>query len=116
MSTVTRIYFMLTAADMDRAVEFYRTAFDLEVRSTSPDWSELARGDATLALHGGGSGEESWTGLGFDVPDLEVACRSVVAAGGAVVQPPSDRPGEPIRLAVVRDPEGNAFSLSQPVD
>jgi hypothetical protein len=32
-----------------------------------------------------------------------------------VVMPPSDRPGEPIRLADVADPEGNVLSIAQPV-
>jgi hypothetical protein len=29
--------------------------------------------------------------------------------------PPSDRAGEPIRLADVADPEGNVLSIAQPI-
>ena len=110
---VTKTYFMLRVKDMDRAVAFYRDVFQLDVRFASPDWSELTWRDATLALHGGG-GRGVASGLGFEVDDLERACHEVKAAGGRVLKPPRDRPGEPIRLAEVADPEGNQFSLAQP--
>jgi len=100
---------------MDRAVRFYQVAFGMEPRFTTPEWSELAFGDAIVALHGGGSGEPADTGLGFDVDDAGAACRAVVEAGGTVIKPPEDRGAERIFLALVQDPEGNRFSISQPV-
>ena len=113
---VTKTYFMLMVDDMDRATAFYRDVFGLSVRFVSPDWSELAWGDATVAFHGGRGGDERRpTGLGFEVDDLEAACAEVEAHGGTVVMPPSDRPGEPIRLADVADPEGNVVSVAQPI-
>jgi predicted enzyme related to lactoylglutathione lyase len=114
--TVTKAYFMLHVVDMDRAAAFYREGVGLDVRFVSPEWSEFAWGDATVALHGGASStERRVTGLGFEVDNLEAACKRVAAAGGAIVTPPSDRPGEPIRLADVADTEGNVFSLAEPV-
>src|SRR4030095_13734502 len=98
---VTKTYFMLFATQMERTVGFYRDAFGLEVRRESPYWSELSWGDATIALHGreqAPSGETE-TGLGFEVDDLEAACKAVETAGGRVVEPPVDRPDEGIRLA-----------------
>ncbi len=112
---INRIYFMLMAQDMDRAVGFYRDAFGLQPRLITPDWSELGFGDAVVALHGGGSGEPTDTGLGFDTDDVEAACAAVVAAGGSVVGPPVARQGEGIILAMVRDTEGNRLSIAQPV-
>jgi predicted enzyme related to lactoylglutathione lyase len=113
---VTKSYFMLMVDDMDRATAFYRDVFGLTVRFVSPDWSELTWGDATIAFHGGrGTDEHRATGLGFEVDDLEAACAAVEGAGGTVVMPPSDRPGEPIRLADVADPEGNVLSVAQPI-
>lgn len=111
---VTKPYFMVMAADMERAVRFYREAFGLTVRFTSPGWSELAFGDAVVALHGGGTSEPRDTGLGFEVDDIDAACRAVTTHGGAVVRAPENRPGEGITLATVADTEGNRLFLSQP--
>ena len=114
--TVTKAYFMLHVVDMDRAAAFYREGVGLDVRFVSPEWSELAWRDATVALHGGAtSTEQRVTGLGFEVDDLDAACKQVAAAGGTIVTAPRDRPGEPIRLADVADTEGNVFSLAEPV-
>ena len=104
---------MLMAQDMGRAVAFYRDVIALELRSQSPMWSELAFGDVIVALHGGGSGEFRQSGLSFQVSDIGGACGEVQAGGGRVVSGPQDRPGEPIRLAELADPEGNGFSLTQ---
>jgi predicted enzyme related to lactoylglutathione lyase len=112
---VTKTYFMLMVADMDRAVAFYQQVFGLAQAFTSPEWSELQAGGATVALHGGGSGGDTQTGLGFEVDDLEAACAAVTAAGGRIVRQPEARDGEGIRLAEARDTEGNTFSLAQPI-
>ncbi len=112
---VTKTYFMLYVTDMARASRFYRDAFAFGERYGSPDWTELAADGATVALHAGKRGGDADTGLGFEVDDLEEACRAVIRAGGTVVKPPEDRAGEPIRLATAADTEGNRFSLTQPV-
>jgi predicted enzyme related to lactoylglutathione lyase len=109
---ITKVYFMVMVRDMTRAVTFYRNAFGLAVRFESPDWSELTRGDATIALHAGEAGGPS--GLGFEGDDLDAACRHVKSAGGRIVTNPEQRPGEPIRLAIAADPDGNEFSLAEP--
>jgi lactoylglutathione lyase len=110
---ITKTYFMLFATQMDRTVGFYRDALGLQVRMQSPYWSELTWGDATIALHGreeSGVGETE-TMLGFEVDDLEAACKAVEGAGGRVVEPPVDRPDEGIQLARAADPDGNVFTL-----
>ncbi len=112
---VTKTYFMVMVADMDRAIRFYRDVFGLQVGYRTPDWSELGSGGATVALHGGGSSQARDTGLGFYVDDLDAACAAVTQGGGAIVKPPAARPGEPIRLAIVEDTEGNRLSLAEPV-
>ena len=113
--TIKKVYFMLYANDMDRAVAFYTQAFGLTPRVTSPGWSELAWGDATLALHAGGSADTTVTGLGFDTDDAKATCAAVLAAGGSVLEEPAARGGEGILLATVQDTEGNRFSISQSV-
>jgi predicted enzyme related to lactoylglutathione lyase len=111
-----KTYFMVMVDDMDRATTFYRDVFGLAVRFVSPEWSELASGDATVAFHGGRNGtDQRTTGLGFEVDDLEDACAAVEMGGGTIVMPPSERPGEQIRLAEVSDPEGNVVSIAQQV-
>jgi len=109
---VTKTYFMLMVRDMDQAVAFYRGAFGLKVRYQSLEWTEMAWGDAVVALHRGNPSGNS--GLGFEVDDLDAACRSVMAAGGQVVTAPQDRAGEGIQLATIADLDGNRLSLAQP--
>jgi predicted enzyme related to lactoylglutathione lyase len=110
---IESVIFMLMAQDMDRAVAFYRDVVGLDLQSNSPRWSQLTRGDATVALHGGGDGELHDTGLSFQVGDLDAACQEVERGGGRVLKAPEDRPGEPIRLAHLADTEGNGFTMSQ---
>lgn len=112
---IRSVKFMLMAKDMDRAVAFYRDVIGLEVRLAGEHWSELALGDAIIALHAGGDGEYRPTGLSFEVDDIVAACEGVVAGGGKLLRPPEDRPGEPIKLADLADPEGNGFTISQPI-
>ena len=112
---ISSVKFILWAEDMDRAVAFWRDVIGLEARLVTPHWSELAHGDAVVALHGGGDGTYHSTGLGFQIEDIEAACREVVAGGGTVRSQPVDRPREGIRLADLVDPEGNGFQLSQAI-
>lgn len=107
--------YVLTAQDMDRAVAFYRNVIGLKPRFSSPVWSELAFGDAIVALHGGGDGEMRSTGLSIQVEDLNSAVREIESGGGRVTREPEARPGEPIRLAEVVDTEGNVFALTETV-
>ena len=107
------IKYMLMAQDMSRAMAFYRDALGLAVKFESPGWTELTFGDSIVALHGGGSGARTETGLSFQVTDLPAACARVSAHGGVISQPPQTRPGEPIMLAKVVDPEGNQFMMTQ---
>ena len=106
---------MLKVADMDRAVAFYRDGLGLIVKSHMPYWSDLLCGGSRIALHPGGDGARRDSGLNFEVDDLETECARCAAAGGAIERPPEDRPSEYIRIATVRDPEGNAFYLVQPL-
>jgi predicted enzyme related to lactoylglutathione lyase len=107
------VKYMLMAQNMDRAIRFYRDVIGLEVKFESPEWTELAFGDAIVALHGGGKGIYQKTGLSLQVRDIAEACKQVQAGGGKVASQPVTRPGEPIKLAEVMDTEGNAFALTQ---
>jgi predicted enzyme related to lactoylglutathione lyase len=110
---VESVKYMLMAQDMNRAIRFYRDVVGLEVKFESPEWTELAFGDAIVALHGGGTGAYRKTGLSLQVKNIGSACKEIEAGGGKVASPPMARPGEPIKLAEVMDSEGNAFSLTE---
>ena len=105
--------FLISAANMERAVKFYRDVIGLDVRTSSPGWSELTVGTAVVALHGGGTGEFRRTGLSFTVDDINRACEAVVHGGGSVRSDPEDRNEEGIYLAELTDTEGNGFMMSR---
>lgn len=111
---VTKTYFMLMVQDMDRAVAFYR-ALGLQPRDINPYWTELGAGGVTVALHGGGDGRPTRTGLGFEVEDAHAAAATIRGAGGTILREPEAREGEPILLCEAQDPEGNGFSVAQVV-
>lgn len=111
---ITKTYFMLMVGDMERATRFYHDALGLEVRSASSAWTELVAADATIALHHGRDGTPADSGLGFEVDNIDAACRAVSDAGGAILRPPEVRREEGITLAMVEDTEGNRFSLNEP--
>ncbi len=108
--------FLISATNMDRAVEFYRDVIGLDVHVFSPYWSELTHGTATVALHGGGDGSFAETGLSFTVKDIFEACRAIITGGGSVRSEPEDRGDEGIYLAFVTDTENNGIMISQVKD
>ena len=107
------VKYMLFAQDMTRAVAFYRDVLGLTPTVESEHWSELKHGDAIVALHGGGDGSRNKTGLSFQVRDAEAACREAAQGGATVERQPESRPGEPIKLADLVDPEGNTFMITE---
>jgi predicted enzyme related to lactoylglutathione lyase len=110
---VTKTYVMLMVADMARALRFYTDAFDASVSFDSAHWSEFTVAGATIALHSGGSGADTQTGLGFEVDDLDAAIQQASDAGGRVTSPIRDRPDEGIRIAEIADTEGNRLSVAE---
>ena len=109
---ITKAYFMLPVADMDRALRFYQQVFGPTLDFSSPFWSELHWKDATIALHGGGDGSERESNLGFHVTDLDAAVAAVEAPGGRSGQ---SRTQAGARLIEVVDPDGNKLTLGQDV-
>lgn len=115
-------YVMVMVADMDRSIVFYRDLLGLRVRFTSPEWTELDTGHTTLALHAGGKRGEGCdkrlagtASIGFYVKDVDAAARELRARGVKFLLEPENRPGEPIRLAVISDPDGLEINLAQHV-
>ena len=110
---VEKTYIMVMVADMPRAMRFYTEAFDVTVVMSSPYWSEFIVAGTTVALHPGGGGTETRTGLGFEVQNLEVALERATEVGGRITSPPRERPDERIRVAEVADTEGNLITVAE---
>ncbi len=108
-----KVKFMLMAADMKRAVAFYRDVIGLDEVFVSDFWTELRHGDAIIALHGGHDGSRNPTGLSFQFEDVLAMAERIREAGGTILQPPTQREGEPILLGIYRDAEGNEVFITQ---
>lgn len=104
---------ILVAADMNRAVTFYRDVFSLDPLMITDWWSELALGDAIIALHGGHDGSPHPTSLSLQFESVIDAARQIEKAGGRILTFPTIRPGEPILLGQIRDPEGNELFITE---
>ncbi|HXD25135.1 MAG TPA: VOC family protein [Propionibacteriaceae bacterium] len=110
---VDKTYIMLMVADMTRAMRFYTEAFDVKVVMSSPYWSELSVAGTNIALHPGGGGTETRTGLGFEVQNLDIALERATEVGGRITTPPRERPDERIRVAELADTEGNVITVAE---
>lgn len=108
---VERVKYVIWAAEMKRAVSFYTTIFGGELLKQNDIISEVAIRGAVIGIHGGGSGERTWTGLSFQVADVLAGAKEIIGAGGALVREPEPEGGEPPHLAMCVDTEGNEFML-----
>jgi predicted enzyme related to lactoylglutathione lyase len=98
-------------ADMDRAVAFYRDTLGLTPKFASPDWSEFATGETTLALHPASPQNPAGsTHLGFVSTGIETVHRELVGKGVVFTRPPTPEHG--VMLAEFVDSEGARCSLS----
>lgn len=125
----SRVMPMLSVADMDRSLSFYRDALGGEPRYQFPaegdpvflvlrfDTTDLGIGLLSdQPVHGlpqrPASGHRME--LCVDVGDTDAAVAALTAIGAAVVLPPTDQPwGE--RAAYVQDPDGNLVMLVAPL-
>lgn len=110
---VERFKYTIWAADMARALKFYTDVFGAKVIKQNDYVSEVEICQGILAIHGGGEGERTWTGLTFQVPDVVAGAAEIVAAGGLLTREPQPEGDEPPHLAMCADPEGNEVMLSR---
>ena len=110
---VERVMYVIWAADLRRAVRFYRDTLGGEVVKESEVISEVVVSGATIGIHSGGEGKRTWTGLSFQVADVVAGAREVVAGGGQLKREPQPEGDEPPHLAMCVDPEGNEFMLTR---
>lgn len=110
---VEQLKYVIWAADMKRAVDFYVKVFAGTLLKQKDIISEVAIGGGVLGIHGGGEGQRTWTGLNFQVPDVIAGAAEIVAAGGQLVREPKPEDDEPPHLAMCVDPEGNEIMLTR---
>ena len=98
-------------ADMDRAVRFYRDTLGLALKFASPEWTEFATGETTLALHPASTANPAGsTHLGFGASDVHAFHDAMTAAGVRFTRDPAPLHG--ITLAEFVDSEGARCSVS----
>jgi uncharacterized protein len=114
----------LQTTDPARAAEFYRAVFGWEAETYGPvqllrlpgyvggtPEQPVPRDLVAVMAPLDDTGARSRWDVDFWVQDTEVTAGHAVELGGRVVVPPHDRP--PFRSAVLADPGGAAFSISQ---
>ncbi len=118
---VEQLKYTIWAADAERATAFYQTVFGAEIVRQNPHITELSvgpsagsgQGSGRIAIHGGGEGKQTWTGLSFQVADVVAGAAEVIAAGGKCDKEPQPENGEPPHLAMCEDTDGNQFMLTR---
>ena len=110
---VERLKYIIWAADMQRAGQFYATVFGGTVLKQNDIISEVSICGGVIGIHGGGEGRRTWTGLSFQVPDVIAGAKEIVAAGGQLTREPEPENGEPPHLAMCVDTEGNEIMLTR---
>jgi predicted enzyme related to lactoylglutathione lyase len=97
---------------MDRAIGFYRDVIGLPLKFQSPEWSEFATGEVTLALHR--ASEKNPAGkleMGINVPDLQQFYAETAAKGVQFPMPPAKQDFGGMQAQFV-DSEGAHVSVS----
>ena len=110
---VELLKYVIWAADMQRAVDFYAKVFGGAVLKQHEIMSEVGISGGLIGIHGGGEGKRTWTGLSFQVPDVIAGAAEIVAAGGQLVREPQPEDGEAPHLAMCVDTEGNEIMLTR---
>lgn len=104
-------YAIKYVGNMDRAVAFHRDVLELPLKFQSPEWSELATGQTTLALHLATPQKPAGTvELGFASGDVAGFYARRDELGVEFTQPPTEMHG--MRIAQIRDPDGADTSVS----
>jgi uncharacterized glyoxalase superfamily protein PhnB len=118
----------LTCKDLDTSIRFYRDAVGFDVQQTYEQDGRvvaavIGAGDCRLVLNqdDGKLGWDRIKGQGFSlqiavagVADVDSAAARIKAAGGTLIDEPSDRPWG-ARLFQFRDPDGFKHGVSAPL-
>jgi predicted enzyme related to lactoylglutathione lyase len=112
-ATIRRI--VVSVAELDRAVGFYRDGVGLDVTQQVPGFAFLRTGDGVeVMLHERDAvPSDVAVTAGFGVTGIADVTERAVAHGGVLVEAPAAQPwGE--RMSIVRDPDGHLVCLYEP--
>jgi lactoylglutathione lyase len=103
-------YVIKFVSDMDQAVAFHRDALGLPLKFASPDWSQFATGETTLALHAASAEPPAGTvELGLRSDDIAGFYERREAFGVTFTEAPKDLHG--MRVGKILDPDGSEMSV-----
>jgi predicted enzyme related to lactoylglutathione lyase len=114
----------LHTPDPERSQDFYRAVFGWEPEPFGPIWlfrlpgfvggepSQPVPRDVVATMFPADGGDAFWQ-PDFWIADVDGAAAAAGARGGSVIEPPAEFEGAPFRSAVLADPDGASFSLSQ---
>jgi lactoylglutathione lyase len=110
---------ILTTADMERALGFYRDLLGFEVtyqfpEGTAPDYVGLQLGSSQLGIAAQQDSVKAGEGFALWVyaDDCDAAIEELRGRGVPVIEEPRDQPwGE--RIATVADPDGNRVIVGE---
>lgn len=116
----------LLTDDLDRLLAFYRDVLGLEVTLDASVYYELRAGNAIVGLFrrdlmGQMIGAELPAGrsdgavMTFAVDDVDEAARSLRERGAEIVSEPKDYEAAFLRVAHLRDPDGNLIEINAPL-
>lgn len=117
---------VLHTADPEAAIPFYAEVFGWNAEPAGDDaWllrlpgyvggepeQPVPRDVVALIERDSQAARGSWL-TDFWIADLDAAARAIPQLGGRVIEPPAPIPGLPFKAALVADPAGATFSLSQ---
>jgi predicted enzyme related to lactoylglutathione lyase len=105
--------------DLNRLLPFYRDLLGLPVAIQTPGFvvlGELGRATLALGTHSdvrGRNADPARHMVGLETDDVDAEWKRLTAAGVEFLEKPTDY-GQ-LRIATLRDPEGNLVQLLQPV-
>lgn len=99
--------------DLARAKGVYSALLGHAPDMDQPYYVGYTIGDQHLGLDPNGHAHGLTTSVNYvDVVDIDAAIRTLTTSGAAIHQPPADVGGGKV-IAVLKDPDGNLFGLSQ---
>jgi hypothetical protein len=104
-------YVELPVADIAAAKSFYEHAFGWSLTDFGPSYAATLTGDTDVGLQADTAEATKAPLPVIEVPDLEAALASVVAAGGRIIRPIFAFPGG--RRFQFLDPSGNEVAAAQ---
>lgn len=108
---------VLFVQDMDRAIQFYQSAFDFKLNTKSAFWSNMDSGHGRLGLTSfGNKTERKETMLLIEVDDHKQAIERIKQHGGQVLSVAAPYEGAPVFNVIALDTENNQLTISETVN